>query len=659
VEILPWRGHPSGLRGAHRLRLTLAFVAAFLVVVAPARAGTLDQEQLDGSGTLPRVARSLWLSQTFTAGLTGELDEVQLYLHRGGDGVPGPLTVEIRTVSGGVPSGGPTLATETVPEASVPTSLAFVSVPLSPAVAVTQGTQYAIVAHADSAVGFNFYEWGGTGGNTDPYPGGTVVRSGDAGAGWGGGVCGAPPYCDMAFKTFVIEDSTPPDAPQITDTDPDSPANDNNPEVKGSAEGGSTVRLYETSDCSGTPEATGSAADFASPGLTASVADDSSTDFRATATDAAGNASPCSDPFAYTEDSTSPAAPQITDTDPDPPANDNNPELKGSAEAGSTVKLYTSSDCTGSPAAQGTASAFASPGLAVLVDNNSSTIFKATATDAAGNASPCSSGLTYVEDSTPPETMIDSGPSGTTNDPTPTFTFHSSEGGSSFQCKLHAGAYAACSSPKTTAHLADGSPTFSVRANDPAGNLDPTPASRTFTVRTAAVHVSGSTLVVTAAAGAEDNFAITRPSPSVLRVTDLPGGAYAGSGVHTGAGCTRSGDYTANCSASGITLIKVTSGDQTDKVTNSTAVKSSLNGGAANDVLTGGSANDTLAGSTGADVFRGMNGNDQLFARDLTSDTTINCDGGTTPGTADKADLDLLPKDPNSRVVGCETKTRH
>ena len=50
-----------------------------------------------------------------------------------------------------------------------------------------------------------------------------------------------------------------------------------------------------------------------------------------------------------------------------------------------------------------------------------------------------------------------------------------------------------------------------------------------------------------------------------------------------------------------------------------------------------------------------MNGNDQLLARDLTSDTTIDCGGGS----ADKADLDLLPNDPNSAVIGCETKTRH
>ena len=50
-------------------------------------------------------------------------------------------------------------------------------------------------------------------------------------------------------------------------------------------------------------------------------------------------------------------------------------------------------------------------------------------------------------------------------------------------------------------------------------------------------------------------------------------------------------------------------------------------------------------------MMKGMNGNDLLLARDLTSDTPINCDGGIgTPGHADKADLDLLPKDPNSVV---------
>ncbi len=87
------------------------------------------------------------------------------------------------------------------------------------------------------------------------------------------------------------------------------------------------------------------------------------------------------------------------------------------------------------------------------------------------------------------------------------------------------------------------------------------------------------TLVVTAAARAKDNLRISRPSPSTLRVTDFAGGAYTGSGVHVGAGCTRSGDHTANCSAAGATLIQVSSFDQTDQVVNLTTIPGSLRGG--------------------------------------------------------------------------------
>ena len=92
-------------------------------------------------------------------------------------------------------------------------------------------------------------------------------------------------------------------------------------------------------------------------------------------------------------------------------------------------------------------------------------------------------------------------------------------------------------------------------------------------------------------------------------------------------------------------------------MTNFAPLKSLLNGGGANDLLTGGPAADTLIGSTGADQLKGMNGNDELRARDLGDDTLIDCDGGSASGTADKADLDLLPQD--SPVSGCEAVTRH
>jgi hypothetical protein len=103
----------------------------------------------------------------------------------------------------------------------------------------------------------------------------------------------------IVYRYFTV-DTEAPAAPRITDTDPNSPANDNAPEVKGSAAAGTTVRLYKTAGC----PALGSAAKFASPGITATVADNTTTAFRARATDAAGNVSPCSAAFTYVEDST-------------------------------------------------------------------------------------------------------------------------------------------------------------------------------------------------------------------------------------------------------------------------------------------------------------------------------------------------------------------
>jgi hypothetical protein len=95
-----------------------------------------------------------------------------------------------------------------------------------------------------------------------------------------------------------------------------------------------------------------------------------------------------------------------------------------------------------------------------------------------------------VVDTTAPQTTIDSGPSGPTNDSTPTFAFSSSEAGSSFQCNLDAAGFAPCSSPLTTASLADGPHSFEVRATDKAANTDQSPASRSFNVDTVAPAIS-------------------------------------------------------------------------------------------------------------------------------------------------------------------------
>ena len=215
--------------------------------------------------------------------------------------------------------------------------------------------------------------------------------------------------CSTAFP--YTEDSTAPAAPQITDTDPDSPANDNDPEVKGTTGTGSPtqVKLYANGTCSGSAASTGTPAQFAAAGITVAVPGDATTQLSARATDAAGNDSSCSTAFPYTEDSTAPAAPTITDTDPDSPANDNDPEVKGTTGTGSPtqVKLYANGTCSGSAASTGTPAQFAAAGITVAVPGDATTQLSARATDAAGNDSSCSTAFPYTEDSTAPARATD------------------------------------------------------------------------------------------------------------------------------------------------------------------------------------------------------------------------------------------------------------
>ncbi len=84
-------------------------------------------------------------------------------------------------------------------------------------------------------------------------------------------------------------------------------------------------------------------------------------------------------------------------------------------------------------------------------------------------------------DTTAPETQITSGPSGTTTTASAIFSF-SSEAGASFDCRLDGSSWAGCAAPLSYGSLVDGQHTFQVRAEDSAGNVDSTPASRTWTV---------------------------------------------------------------------------------------------------------------------------------------------------------------------------------
>ncbi|HEV7482615.1 MAG TPA: hypothetical protein VGO13_05910 [Solirubrobacterales bacterium] len=114
--------------------------------------------------------------------------------------------------------------------------------------------------------------------------------------------------------------------------------------------------------------------------------------------------------------------------------------------------------------------------------------FSVRATDAAGNADASAATRAWTvqdpADTTAPNTTISSGPAASTTATAASFSFSSSESGSTFACKLDSGSWSSCASPSSYTALALGTHQFSVRATDVAGNTDATPASQSWTVST-------------------------------------------------------------------------------------------------------------------------------------------------------------------------------
>jgi len=101
--------------------------------------------------------------------------------------------------------------------------------------------------------------------------------------------------------------------------------------------------------------------------------------------------------------------------------------------------------------------------------------------DTAANSSGCSSEISFTYDSIPPDTTITVGLSGTVTNGNASFSFTANEP-ATFECKLDAGSFLPCTTPKAYTGLVSGSHTFSVRAIDLALNVDATPATNTWSV---------------------------------------------------------------------------------------------------------------------------------------------------------------------------------
>jgi hypothetical protein len=186
--------------GKRSMRAALAGACAVCVALpGVAVAGMLDQQQPNGAGVGYDVDSTQSMAQTFTAGLSGALDRVDLKLDKSGSGVTMPLVVEIRNVAGGLP-GGTVLASGSLPASAAPAfmSPAFVPIGFAAPASVTAGTQYAIVTYnADTVPSF----WGWPTDDTNPYAPGLALfqAASPPGPTWTS-IDGS----DLAFKTYVV-----------------------------------------------------------------------------------------------------------------------------------------------------------------------------------------------------------------------------------------------------------------------------------------------------------------------------------------------------------------------------------------------------------------------------------------------------------------------
>jgi Ca2+-binding RTX toxin-like protein len=287
-------------------------------------------------------------------------------------------------------------------------------------------------------------------------------------------------------------------------------------------------------------------------------------------------------------------------------------------------------------------------------------------------------------DTVAPDTSVDSGPPGEGTSTSASFQFSSTEPGT-LSCSLDGGAWQDCKASQSFDGLGPGIHDLSVRATDLAGNVDATPATFQWVVcsiigtsardlltgtpgddvicgldgNDTLKGLGGNDLLV---GGAGNDSLVGGPGNDTLLGGDgndsLDGGD--GSDQLVGGAGTDTVRYSSRKAAQPVTAAidgLPDSGGASDGIADArdtigTDVEN-IAGGAGDDTLTGDDANNVLTGGGGSDTLVGLGGNDTLLASDGLADASLDCDGGGTPGTKDKATIDSIDPMPS----GCETVT--
>ncbi|HCT3171598.1 TPA: BapA prefix-like domain-containing protein [Enterobacter asburiae] len=183
--------------------------------------------------------------------------------------------------------------------------------------------------------------------------------------------------------------------------------NDAQPTLSGTAEAGSTVKIFDNGVQIGSVTATGGAWSYTpSPALS-----NGPHNLTFTATDAVGNTSAPTAGYVINVDTLAPGAPVISSVIDDVgsvtgpvtgtnPTNDTRPTLSGTAEANATVRIYDGITLVGTVTADGSGNWTLPQTTTTLTQGTHN--FTATATDAAGNTSVASAVTTIIVDTTAP-----------------------------------------------------------------------------------------------------------------------------------------------------------------------------------------------------------------------------------------------------------------
>jgi hypothetical protein len=243
--------------------------------------------------------------------------------------------------------------------------------------------------------------------------------------------------------------------------------------------------------------------------------------------------------------------------------------------------------------------------------------------------------------------------------------FSSNDDAATFECKLDDGTFESCTSPKEYPGLVEGSShTVEVRAVGTAGNTDPTPARRTWTVDTTppsvvGVSPAGGTTGVALGTNVEvafsedmdaitvfNNFTLTKqgslsPVPwssmgySLNTDTSTldPASNLEANTTYTATikgGSTGAKDLAGNALAQDYSWTFTTAASAASCTKTGTANAETISGTSGADVICAGGGNDTIKGLGGNDILKGEAGNDKLLGG-VGNDTL---DGGLGSDTA-------------------------